>query len=165
LAGGIRWGSGAKPGRFGTKERERQKERETFLSIVKTEKSSEGRTPRASGAEKGFQGLRKADTAARVAKPCGWHFRDAWQRVSDVPSSEGAKKRAPQPAMLKGRKAQARRFLTWALISRPEPGDEGRQGLGVRRYKVASKCMRGWIRWKYLPELPVAEDPRVRAER
>jgi hypothetical protein len=69
LAGGIRWGSGAKPGRFGTKERERKKARETLLSIARTEKGSEGRTPRASGAERGFQGLRKADTAERVAKP------------------------------------------------------------------------------------------------
>jgi hypothetical protein len=77
LAGVIRWGSGAKPGRFGSKERERKKERETSLSIVKTEKSSEGRTPRVSGVERDFQGLRKANTAERVAKPCGWHFRDA----------------------------------------------------------------------------------------
>jgi hypothetical protein len=165
LAGVIRWGSGAKPGRFGTKEREWKKERETFLSIAKTEKSSEGRTPRVSEAERGFQGLRKADTAERVVKPCGWHLRDARQRVSDVLSSEGTKKGAPQPAMLKGQKAQARRFLTWALISRPEPGDERRQGLGVRRYKVASKCKRGRIRRKFLSELPVAEDPKVRAER
>jgi hypothetical protein len=143
LAGGIRWGSGARPGRFGTKERERKKEKETFLSIAETEKSSEGRTPRASEVERGFQGLRKADTAERVAKPCGWHFRDTRQRVLDVLSSEGTKKWAPQPAMLKGRKAQARRFLTWALISRPEPGGGKRHGLGVRRYKVASKCKRG----------------------
>jgi hypothetical protein len=111
LVGAIRWGSGAKPGRFGTKERERKKERETFLSIAKSEKSSEGRTPRASGVEIGSQGLRKADTAERVTKPCGWHFRDARQRVSDVLLSEGTKKRAPQPAMLKGRKAQARRLF------------------------------------------------------
>lgn len=143
MAGAIRWGSGAKPGRFGTKERERKKEKETFLSIAKTEKSSEGQTPRASEVERGFQGLRKANTAERVVKPCGWHFRDARQRISDVLSSEGTKKRAPQPDMLKGRKAQARRFLTWALISRPEPGGERRQDLRVRRYKVASKCKRG----------------------
>jgi hypothetical protein len=165
LARGIRWGSAARPGRFGTKERERKKERETFLSIVKKEKSSEGRTPRASEVERGFQGLRKADTAERVAKPCGWYFRDARQRISDVLSSEGAIRRALQPAMLKGQKAQARRFLARAFISRPEPRDERRQSLREKRYKVASKYKRGWIRWNFLSELSVAEDPRVRAGR
>jgi hypothetical protein len=42
---------------------------ETHFSITEEEQSSEGRSPRAWEAERGFHGSREADTTERVAKP------------------------------------------------------------------------------------------------
>jgi hypothetical protein len=53
-------------------------------SIPETEESFEGRSPRALEAERGPQGIERADTIERVAKPWGWDFERARQRSFDA---------------------------------------------------------------------------------
>jgi hypothetical protein len=63
-------------------------------SITGKEKSSEERSSGALAVEKDGQGSLKAETAARVAKPCVRHFLRAGQRFQDASSKEGVKRRA-----------------------------------------------------------------------
>jgi hypothetical protein len=69
--GGIKPPKAPLPGREGLagKSRGGKRGRETFFPITGEDESSEGRSPRASGAERGFHGSGGADTAGRVAKP------------------------------------------------------------------------------------------------
>jgi hypothetical protein len=51
-------------------------------SITGKEQNSEGRSPRALGAERGFQGFGELGKAMeRVAKPWAWNFREAEQNL------------------------------------------------------------------------------------
>jgi len=70
-----------KAGRLCEKAHERKGWLETVTPITKEEKSSEGRSPRALGAEKGFQGSGSLKTAIRVAKPYVRHF---WERRNSL---------------------------------------------------------------------------------
>jgi hypothetical protein len=55
-----------------------------YDSITGLEKSFEGRSPRALGVERDFQGFLRAKTVERVAKPYGRDFQGAWQRMLDA---------------------------------------------------------------------------------
>lgn len=159
--GGNRWSPDARPGRFGRKGQERKREKETFLSIIGEEKSSEGRTPRVSGAERGSRGSGIAQTTERVAKPCGWRFRGTWQRVPDTLSSRGSEKKGAPIRNAEGAKSSSEAFLS----ARPSSVD---QGLGEATAELGGKTLKGGvevhgriIRWGYLPGPPVTENPRV----
>jgi hypothetical protein len=45
-----------------------------LIETAGLEKSSEERSPRTLGAERGFRGRDEAETIGRVAKPCGWNI-------------------------------------------------------------------------------------------
>jgi len=161
--GGNRWSPDARPGRFGGKGQERKREKETFPSIIGEEKGSEGRTPRVSGAERGSRGSGIAQTTERVAKPWGWSFRDARQRVPDTLSSGGSEEKGAPIRNAEGAKSSSEAFLSL----RPSSVD---QGLGEATAELGGKTLKGGvevhgriIRWGYLPGPPVTENPRVRA--
>jgi hypothetical protein len=106
-------------------------------------------------------GRGRLETTERVAKPCGWYFRDTWQRVLDALSSRGSEKKGAPIRNAEGAKSSSEAFLS----ARPSSVD---QGLEEATAELGGKTLKGGvevhgriIRWGYLPGPPVTENPRV----
>jgi hypothetical protein len=121
FSGGIsRWSAGTRPGRVSYESARAERSIRKNLPIPEKEKSSEGRSPGALGVERHSQGPGTAQTAERVAKPCGRHFRGPRQRSPDAFRKEGAKRGSRVRKCCRAIGTQARCSITVAGVDPAE---------------------------------------------
>jgi hypothetical protein len=128
------------PGREGLagKGRSGRGKGKLFLRSSGRRKALKGEPQERRELKEALGGWGRREAIERVAKPCGWNFRDSWQRVPDTLSSRGSEQKGAPIRNAEGAKSSSEAFLS----TRPSSVD---QGLEEATAKLVGKTLKGGV--------------------